>query len=352
MDNPKYFFEYMNMRHPEYDSIWITRNKDIYDELNRNGFKVRLSGTVRSIFDIITSKYAVICCFRSDISTVWLGGATILNTWHGLPLKHIGRDAEKSNDTVIKKVYKVIREFPYKREYYISTSKKVSEIYSRAFEVPNYRVKECGQARNDSLYNQDTYNYFYQLVSIPFKNARVITYMPTHRQEGKKKQSLHELLDLERIQHLCEQYNCVFIAKKHYYHQKENEKIEGFSRIFEITSLNADPQKLLSSTSVLITDYSSVYIDYLLLDRPMVFYAYDLEDYLKNERSMYFSYKEASPGEIVTCRRDLASAIERALTNDKYRNERHRVTSIFFDENCRKNSCLNLYNLICELNHE
>lgn len=350
MDNPKYFFEYMNSEHSEYNSIWITRNKTVYNELINRGYQVRMSGTFRAIMDIVTSKYAVICCFRSDVSTAWLGGATILNTWHGLPLKHIGKDAEKYNRTPINKIYNTIREFPYRKEYYISTSQRVSDIYSNAFEVPKNRVKECGQARNDSLFEQNEGNYFAELIPIPFNNSKVITYMPTHRQEGKTKQSFHDLLDLERIQDLCEKYNYVFIAKKHYYHQKENETIKGFSRIFEITSLNADPQKMIASTDILITDYSSVYIDYLLLDRPIIFYAYDLDDYLKNERNLYFPYDEASPGEIVTKKENLIVAIEKAIINDEFSDDRHRVTDIFFDEKCRMNSCRNLFNLICELN--
>lgn len=47
---------------------------------------------------------------------------------------------------------------------------------------------------------------------------------------------------------------------------------------------------------MLVTDYSSIYFDYLLLDKPIIFFNYDLEEYLNNSRDMYFNYDEFTPG--------------------------------------------------------
>lgn len=57
-----------------------------------------------------------------------------------------------------------------------------------------------------------------------------------------------------------------------------------------------DIQELLMDTDLLITDYSSTYIDYLLLDRPMVFYDFDYQDYLRTDREMYYDYDDVTPG--------------------------------------------------------
>ena len=57
-----------------------------------------------------------------------------------------------------------------------------------------------------------------------------------------------------------------------------------------------DIQELLMDTDILVTDYSSTYIDYLLLDRPVVFYNFDYQDYLEHDRGMYCDYEKAAPG--------------------------------------------------------
>ena len=76
-----------------------------------------------------------------------------------------------------------------------------------------------------------------------------------------------------------------------------------------------DMNDLLISTDILITDYSSVIFDYSLLNRPILFYAYDLEEYIA-ERDFYYSYKEFVPGPILETNEELFSKIENISTVD------------------------------------
>ena len=69
-----------------------------------------------------------------------------------------------------------------------------------------------------------------------------------------------------------------------------------YSNITDITKKSMDIQEILMDTDILISDYSSTYIDYLLLDRPLIFYNFDYEDYLQNDREMYYDYDEVTPG--------------------------------------------------------
>ena len=63
-----------------------------------------------------------------------------------------------------------------------------------------------------------------------------------------------------------------------------------------LTMEDMDTQILIIESKALITDYSSIYIDYLLLDKPLLFYCYDYEHYLENDREMYFNYEDVTPG--------------------------------------------------------
>jgi CDP-ribitol ribitolphosphotransferase len=60
-----------------------------------------------------------------------------------------------------------------------------------------------------------------------------------------------------------------------------------------------DEQKLLLLSDIFITDYSSIMVDYTILKKPILLFAYDLDDYLKNERGFYFDYRQKVPGKIV-----------------------------------------------------
>jgi len=75
--------------------------------------------------------------------------------------------------------------------------------------------------------------------------------------------------------------------------------IKECSNIINISNIEYDVQEILYYTDILISDYSSIYIDFLLTNKPIIFYPYDKDDYLKN-RNMYFKYEDVSINE-TTC---------------------------------------------------
>ena len=79
---------------------------------------------------------------------------------------------------------------------------------------------------------------------------------------------------------------------------------------------NTDIQELLLISDILITDYSSMIFDYLLLDRPILLFAYDLNEYL-NERGMYYNFEEIAPGPILLNGTELIDAIKNIENIDK-----------------------------------
>ena len=98
-----------------------------------------------------------------------------------------------------------------------------------------------------------------------------------------------------------------------------------------ITSLNSDIYNLLPAFDALITDYSSIFYDYLLLDKPILFYMYDLDDYTKY-RGLVVDKEALSwylPGPIYRRFEDLVAGIESILIgDDPYREERSRVRDL------------------------
>ena len=111
-----------------------------------------------------------------------------------------------------------------------------------------------------------------------------------------------------------------------------NEKIDFsmYSNITDITERSMDIQELLMDTDILVTDYSSTYIDYLLLDRPVVFYNFDYQDYLEHDRGMYCDYEKAAPGYKAETFEALMEEFERLVQGEDHFKEVRRQARDFF----------------------
>ena len=109
------------------------------------------------------------------------------------------------------------------------------------------------------------------------------------------------------------------------------------NNIIDITAENCESQELLDAADVLITDYSSCYIDFLLLNRPIIFYNYDMEAYQSNDRKLYFEYNEVTPGAKCSNAKALYDELVAIFNgDDKYLTDRQRVCDLFYDKKAQK----------------
>ncbi|MCP4220690.1 MAG: hypothetical protein GY765_39045, partial [bacterium] len=93
-----------------------------------------------------------------------------------------------------------------------------------------------------------------------------------------------------------------------------------------------DIYPFLPLADLLITDYSSIYFDYLLLDRPIVFFPYDLETYINEERGLIFEYDRLTPGPHCFSREELEKEVFTALVDlkDSYKEKREEIGKLAF----------------------
>lgn len=331
-DNPRYLFEYVSDNFPEINAVWITESDSIYNKIIGEGRNCVKADTKEAKEIILSAKYIITATGRIDVgkdSEKYQGGAVYINLWHGIPLKKIMYDNTYSSRTrhgISKEIKIFLENKPFKDYYVVSTSPAITEIYQSAFRIDKAHILELGQPRNDIFYS-DSENLYRKR----FQNKKIILYMPTHRNEGKISMQTDKILDLKRIDCLCQENNAVFVIKKHFYHAHETVAETQYANIYDITNEQTESQQLLLAADVLITDYSSCYIDYLLLNRPIIFYAFDYERYLKQDREMYFPYDEVTPGP--KCRN--ASELNEVLSNicrgdDAYSGERERVRNLFY----------------------
>ncbi|MBM6126943.1 CDP-glycerol glycerophosphotransferase family protein [Staphylococcus epidermidis] len=249
-----------------------------------------------------------------------------LNTWHGTPLKKLGKDIKNSNFTDNKNVQKNLLsadKIALSNEF---TGQKL--IGSNDLNgILNSKISITGNARMDLTLNSKKEQIYdkYNLNS----NKKLVLYAPTYKNDDNRmiKNDINELINERNIiqTHLGDDYT-VYI--KPHYLLTQNNDICNIDNYF-IPNWN-DANEILSVVDVLITDYSSIFFDFLPLNRPIYFYMKDKEDY-SSERGLYMDINEL-PGSVSNSMNDLLIQLDIPI-NDYLNNYNH------IRENFMKNYC-------------
>ncbi|XOI99571.1 CDP-glycerol glycerophosphotransferase family protein [Paenibacillus polymyxa] len=267
-----------------------------------------------------------------------------IDLWHGFPLKAMAKmdRNEKSQDSeIINHWSKVDMIMSY------------SALYNTAMNACNganvaqYRI--TGVPRNDALLSSESRDNLKKIFPSIDKKDKIIFFMPTFRKsvitpeklEGSKDfKNLFGLseYDQAQLQHFFEEHNLKLILKLHpfeeQYFQQELSEMRS-NHIFtlndhDLTNHNMDLYNILGAGDMLITDYSSVYIDYLLLNRPVIFTPIDLEEYRENRGFLFEPYDFWTPGPKVYTQPALQDAIKRYVSDENYyAKERNTLLNLF-----------------------
>lgn len=330
--SPKAVYEYM-ISHEEFSDwnfIWAFKNAKKHKFLENNPNTKVIRQTAR-IYErrLAKAKYWVTNYRVPD--HVWPKPEQVyVQCWHGTPLKRLGYDLQTSENAIdsiadIRKKYDMDAK---KFDYILSPSKFASEKFSSAWNLKSSgmedKVMEVGYPRNDFLLNHkpEDIRAIKENLGIP-EEKKVILYAPTWRdnQHEAGVGFTYDLnLDFERLrEELGEEY--VILFRVHYLVASKFsfKDFEGF--IYNVSNYD-DINHLYLIADLLITDYSSVFFDYGILKKPMLFYMYDLDDYKDSIRGFYFGIDKL-PGRIITKESELPDAIRDSVENfvydDKYR---------------------------------
>jgi CDP-glycerol glycerophosphotransferase len=110
---------------------------------------------------------------------------------------------------------------------------------------------------------------------------------------------------------------------------------------------SCDVYPLLTKCDLMITDYSSIFVDYIIQDKPVVFFPFDYHYYVNNARALQFDYDDVTPGRKCFTYEDLETELRRILVDgvDEYREKRKDVLRNFFDS-VDGNSCARILHYI------
>ncbi|CDG65347.1 MAG: hypothetical protein PWQ15_982 [Methanobacterium sp.] len=121
---------------------------------------------------------------------------------------------------------------------------------------------------------------------------------------------------------------------------KEKIKNHKYDRIYLLQDedINQDVYKILPFTDYLITDYSSVYFDYMLLNKPIIFAPFDIDDYIKNDREFYYNYNDVTPGPKAYNWKEVLKYINKIVREpNRYKDQRKIINQKFNKYNDNKN---------------
>lgn len=216
-------------------------------------------------------------------------------------------------------------------DYAVVSSKNISKHYAEGFGIPDSCILPSGVPRTDifcdSGYKEKTRAAFFKKYP-QLKNKKIILFAPTFR--GKGQMSAYYPTDKFNPNEICSALGDEYaiIIKLHPF-CKEKYRIEEKYKDRIIDLSNADElNDLLFVTDLLITDYSSVVFEASLLDIPMLFYAFDLDEYIEN-RDFYYDFKEFIPGKTVFLQDELIKAVQ---SNDFESEKVEKFKHKFFDD--------------------
>ncbi|MBE3013764.1 bifunctional glycosyltransferase family 2 protein/CDP-glycerol:glycerophosphate glycerophosphotransferase [Microbispora sp. NEAU-D428] len=285
--NPRAVSEELARRHPDVEIVWVTRDGQFAVP---PGVRLVLYGSREHEEALRTSRFVVA---NRRTQPGWYRkprGQTVVQTWHGTPLKRLGLDLEG---------------MPYARrvprdelarqvatwDLLLSPSPFATSALRGAFGYEG-EILESGYPRNDVLFDPGRARAARRRLGLP-DDRRVILYAPTWRDD---ETTGRLALDPVRTAGALRDDD-VLLVRAHYLVARDL-AIPNGDRIRDVSKF-PDMADLLAAADVLVTDYSSAMFDFACTGRPMVFFAHDLERYRDQVRGFYFDFEAEAPGPVL-----------------------------------------------------
>lgn len=295
-DSPKVIYDYLQS-HEEYKHlrfVWAFDTPAKYD----TGCENIKMDTWKYFMTALKAKYWITSVNIERGLNFKKKATRYLNTWHGIPLKFIGNDCPGRKDY----------DMSY-TDYFCYSGSFEYKIYQRAFKLKPENLLLSGLPRNDELYHIDSERVddMRRHLNIP-DGKKVLLYAPTWRdsEDGGKTYNLLLPVDFKKWEReLGDNYMLLFRAH-HFTTQHMKIQFNDFVRdVSDYPSIN----DLMIVSDILISDYSACIFDYSVLERPIISFAYDYDEYITS-RGLYVNLSTELPGGIVKSEDEVINRIK------------------------------------------
>lgn len=334
--NSRYLFEYLKRKN-EFEVYYFTRDKDL---LNKEEKILKINWFL-NFWLLLRSEYIFFEWWLIDVTyfPLLLWNFNYINLWHWEPIKKVAQD--------------IYIQWNFLSHYLHMNNLKKTKLVISSNEIHKYILKNaflCENTkvtwlpRNDIFFNN--LNKDKNLEDIIW-NKKVILYAPTFRENWLKIRKFSNNF-LITINDFCKKNNILFILKYHHLEKLEDINLEKFSNFILLPQYFKNTQEILKKTDLLITDYSSIFFDFLLKQNDILFYSYDLNEYISKNRELYFNYKELIPKKLFIDNEELLIEKIKNSFNYNFRNNKREISFLLnkYHDNINGNFCENVINEI------
>ncbi|MBR9726813.1 CDP-glycerol glycerophosphotransferase family protein [Shewanella intestini] len=300
-DNAKYLFLHWHQSQTM-NAIWISGDKLLVKRLTEQGLMAFYRWSAMGIYHALTAKYYVYNSYIGDVNQYFANGAIKINLWHGSPLKRIEFDINNGPMQHIfhpqTQLEKLIAKGLYhqqltRADLMLAPSELVATLFSSAFKLPKASLLKCGNPRTDYYQRysgQDiaTLHALLNLSAQQIKQTNIILYAPSWRDSALAtgQNPYTQAIDFEILNNHLMTNNQIMLLRFHPNEAHFSTALNQYRHIVDITDWE-DIYGILSVIDVLISDYSSIYIDALPNHCDIAFYKFDKDHYQTQCRRQY-----------------------------------------------------------------
>lgn len=326
--SPKSVYEYMihDKRFEDYRFIWLFDEPENYRFLEKNKNTTVIRNKSSECEKYLNKAKYWIFNFRALDHWVPRHDQIYIQCWHGTPLKRLGFDITNSDNAMnsVREIQSKYRTDARKLDYLLSPCSFVTEKFTSAWNLDGFgkadSVLEIGYPRNDFLnsYKKENVDTVKRALGIEKCDKKIILYAPTWRDNQHDSENGYVYDNPVDFGFLREQLgdDYIILFRAHYLvaNNFDFAAYDGF--IFDVSQYD-DINELYVISDILITDYSSVFFDYAILERPVLFYMYDMEEYRDEMRGFYLNVEDL-PGPVLRDEKELVEALRSAevMQND------------------------------------
>lgn len=345
-DNSRYMFEYIWKYHQDrIRAVWLCKNESTLSELNQKGYEVYYNSSIKGKWMQLRAGVALYSHGLIDFGVFPLvGGSCCVALWHGMGFKKIYNGKYTGTTLFVKKILDHFYSWTY-RDITPVTSDYAVKWVTEMFTLKTKGIKITGQPRNDALKMASREDILEQMEIS--SNKRIIIFMPTYRQPSLGVKAMENIVrnlyDNRALDEFLTETDSVFLVKLH---PLTPHMVIPNRKNFVILDYQTvdDNQKLMAIADMLVTDYSSCFVDYALLNRPIVFYTPDETEFLKLSESMEQEFFDLS----ALCKAKTPNGLVALLKQPNM--EIVKKTNEIFEDESIQNTCYseNVYNIICK----
>jgi len=329
--NTKYLYYYLK-KNTAYKLVYIVKSQILKKKLTNKGIHAVNAYSLEAIKILKKARFVFVTHGLSDIIPIRFSPkTTFIETWHGILMKKYVNIYDTLEYSKWAKILRLKIENDNIYDYFVTPSetKKNLTILTKHFLLPPHKIIVTGYPRNDIFFSNDPNlpKKIKNKYKIPDTFKQIITYAPTFRDDYLTAKFPLNDGELQELNEHLKCNNSILLMKAH----KSENKIEfrNFSNMRSIKK-DLDIQELLFVTDILITDYSSVYVDYLLSNKPILFFIYDYEYYEKENRGLEYNLKEIAPGPLIYTGKDLIETLKNiSKIDEEYKPKRNKINKKF-----------------------